>query len=625
MPRRIQSIWYCIVIWTTLVLQAVLLAQEPQDTTDVPSDTSLLEQVFEHRIQLLQDSLFLAQERIDAANFVSRQLESRIDSLTDELDSTQLQVSQLSDSLTRILIEYDRLQAENEQNLGRLNTLSDSIAMSFEREGNLKNLGDSLQIILARTQSHLALTSGSQRAYADSVRMIRAVQDSLKAALAAGDERVAGLLDQLRMALTNIGEATIDSAVDANLIGYLFLLADYQIESSGITRLFSSRDADAEVYAFKLNQIEEYLDRATLQGNTPDALNIMAETYVKQGDEIRGSLTFLKTSFLYPGTDAGSYAMGRLEEILESGSELGKLYNEVVLNPDSMEVGEESFYRYLNYLQHIRSLSNSTIRAWFIDEAQGFMLIYPGILQADRILLWIARSYHALEQYHSEILTYMKIRALHPLSNLIPDVAYAMANVTAEDLKDSQLGAVRYGQFREEFPEHAQAPVALLAEAALYENEIKDFQKAGDLYRSLADTYSDNDLAPVSLFRYAALLRDKLGSSLGALAIYNEILTEYGEDPENGIPSLENLASISQENRQYDAAITFYLDIHQRYPEERDRAVSGILEAADIYESELKNIDAAIHTLHIILDNYPDHSSVKSVQRQVQKLQKKQE
>jgi TolA-binding protein len=625
MPRRTKLIRYWIVLCTTLLLQAILFAQESQDTTEIVSDTSLLEQVFEHRIELLQDSLFLAQERIDAATFLSSQLQTRVDALTDSLQSATLQINQLTDSLTNLVIGFDRLQAENNQNLERLAALSDSIALTVEREGSQKSYIDSLRIILARTQSHLAFTSGSQRAHSDTVRTLRTVLDSLRSALMASEERAAGMYEQLRMALTGLGETTIDSAVDTKLIGYLNQLADYRIESSGITRLFSSRDADTEIYDFKLKQIDEYLDRVTLQGNTPAALNVLAETYLGQTDKIRGSLTFLKTAFLFPDTDAGSYAIGRLEELLESSSELGRLYNEVVLNPDSMEVGEESFYKYLSYLQHIRSLTNTTVREWFIDEAHNFLLIYPGILQADRILLWMAQTYHALEQYHSEILTYQKIRSLYQQSKLIPDITYAMAEVTANNLKDYQLGTARYAQYRAEFPAHEQAPAALLAEAELYEEEIKDYQKAGELYQALAETYPDNALAPISLFRYANLLREKLGSSPGALAIYNEILTEYGEDPENGIPALESLASISLENRQPEAAVTFYLDIHQRYPEEVDRAVNGILEAADVYESALKNIDAAIHTLHIILDSYPDHSSVKSVQRQVQKLQKKQE
>lgn len=623
MPSRTRSKWFCVIFCLTLILSSILFAQEPEDTTGVSSEASLLEQVFEHRIELLQDSLFLARERIDAANFVSGQLENRIDTLTDSLQSARLQVNQLSDSLTRLLIEYDRLRAENEQNLGRLNALSDSIALSFEREGSLENLGDSLQIILARTQSHLALTSGSQRAYADTVRALRTVLDSVQKALMDSDERVAGMYDQLRMALTGPAETTIDSAVDAKLIAYLRLVGDYQLKSSGIAKLFQSRDADMEVYTFKLEQVNEYLDRVTLQGNTPEALNVLAETYVSQKDEVRGSLAFLKTLFLFPDSEAGLYAIGRLEELLESSSELGRLYHDVALNPDSIQVGEERFYMYLNYLQHIRSLSDRTIREWFIDEAHRFLMIYPGILEADKIFVWVAQAYHALEQYHSEILIYMKIRELYQQSRFIPEVTYAIAEVTADNLTDFQLGATGYERFYREFPEHEKAPAARLAEATIYEEEIKDYQKAGELYRSLADVYSEDALAPISLFRYADLLREKLGSSSGALAIYDELLTDYGDDPASGIPALEGLATISLANRQYDAAVAFYLDIYQRYPEVADRAVNAILEAAEIYESELKNIDATIHTLHIILDNYPEHPSAKSVQRQVQKLQKK--
>jgi TolA-binding protein len=623
MPRRTRSKWFYACLCVTLMLSSFLSAQESPDTTGVSSESSLLEQVFEHRITLLQDSLFLAQERIDAANFLAGQLETRIESLTDSLQSAQLQANQFSDSLTNMLIEYDRLQAENEQNLGRLNALSDSIALSFDREDSLKNVGDSLQIILARTQSHLGLTSGSQRAYADTVRILRTVQDSLRKALIDSEERVAGMYDQLRMALTGSAETTIDSAVDEKLMEYLRILGDYHVESSGIAKLFQSRDADMEVFAFKLGQVNEYLERVALQGNTPEALNVLAETYIIQEDELRGSLTFLKTLFLFPDTEAGLYANGRLEELVESSSELGRLYYEVALIADSMQVGEERFYKYLNYLQRIRSLSNSTMREWFIDEAQRFLLIYPGILQADMILVWVAQTHHALEQYHSEILTYMKIRELYQQSRFIPEVTYNIAEVTAENLKNFQLGVARYERFHGEFPEHEKASAARLAEAIIYEEEIKDYQKAGELYRSLADVYPEDALAPISLFRYADLLRDKLGASPGALAVYNELLTNYGEDPASGIPALEGMASISQENRQYDAAVAFYLDIHQRYPEETDRAVNAILVAAEIYESDLKNIDATIHTLHIVLDNYPEHSSIKSVQRQVQKLQKK--
>ena len=288
-----------------------------------------------------------------------------------------------------------------------------------------------------------------------------------------------------------------------------------------------------------------------------------------------------------------------------------------------MQVGSEDFYRYRHFLDYIRLLQNVEAKRYFIAEAQQFLALYPGIFGGDELHRWVARSYHALAEFHSEILAYQKIITMYPESELLPEATFAIADVTAKSLELFDLGVERYANFLEKYPDHEKAPAALMAEALLYENEIKRPRLSGDLYRSLADTYGDDELAPVALFRFAELLRRKLGSPAGALATYEEILSAYGQEESIGIPALQGLASISQETRQYDAAVTYYLDIYQRYPEANESAVAGILEAAKIYESNLKNLDAAIHTLHLVLDNYPDHPRTKKVQKQVTKLQKR--
>ncbi len=623
MLSRSLRAWSLIVLWVVLGPGAALFAQETGDTVSVSSESSLLEQVYEHRISLLQDSLFLTNEQLDAVNFMVRELEQRTDTLADSLALAQGQVRQLADSLFRLLILYDRVVTENRQNLERLSTLSDSIAQSYRRENELQALKDSLLIILARTQNHLAMTSGAQRAYSDTVIALRNTLETLRRELTAGEQRVTGMYEQLQTALLSPEEATVDSAVDERHVNYLRQLADYQLETTGLVRMLQARGESEEIYAYKLDEFRQYLVRAALQGHTPEALNLFARTYTEQDDAIRGTLAYLMTLFIYPETETGLQAMDQLEELVERDGELGRLYYEVALNPDSVNVSDEEFYRFLNYLDHVRKLPNATAREWFIKEAQRFLAMYPGIFQADQVLVWIAQAYHAQEQYHKEILTYTKIRTLHPFSRLTPHVTYAMAEVTANNLREYKTGAARYARFRQEFPNHEKAPAALFAQAAIYVNELTDYQQASELYRELADTYPEDPLSPVSLFKLAELLRLRLASPTGALAVYEEILTRYGQEPEMGIPALEGLATISRGIRQYDAAVVYYLDIHQRYPEAEEQAVAAILQAAGIYESQLKNLDATIHTLHLILDNYPDYPGIRSVQRRVQKLQKR--
>ncbi|MEE9464534.1 MAG: hypothetical protein V3W14_03020 [Candidatus Neomarinimicrobiota bacterium] len=625
-PRKIagRSIWLVII-----ALACGLTAQEPADSAAAPAGESLLEEVFEHRISLLQDTLFLRQEQLDATNFTARQLEQSVAGLTDTLTQVRAELQVTSDSLTRMGVQYDRVTDENRQHLTQLSALSDSLAVTFNRaqalqlrHDSLKTLSDSILVQLDQAQADLVIADSMERAITDTVVALKLMLEGLEGQVSANEEGLSGMYEQLKMAMIAADEEMLDSTTDAQYLAHLHAVADYKMRTAGMARLFGGGD-DEELAIFKLDEFRQYFRWSGLRGRSPEAMNLLAATYYEQGDQIRGALTYLKTVFLFPETEAGLHARGQLEEKFTQNDEIGRLYYEVALNPDSMQVGDDDFYRYLHFLDYIRTLQNVESRRYFIDETQHFLALFPGIFRGDELQLWVAQTYHALEEFHKEILSYTKIRNIYPDSELIPEITYALAEVTAQNLESDDLGAARYAQFREQFPEHELAPAALMAEALLYETELKRATLAGDLYRHLADTYSEDVLAPVALFRFAELFRTKLGSPAGALATYEEILSSYGEEQSIGIPALQGLASISKETRQYDAAVTYHLDIYQRYPDADESAVAGILEAAKIYESNLKNLDAAIHTLHLVLDNYPEYQRIKRVQKQVQKLQKK--
>ena len=118
-------------IWLVIMTLATgLMAQEPADSAAAPVGESLLEEVFKDRISLLQDTLFLRQEQLDAANFTARQLEQSVTGLTDTLTQVRTELGVTTDSLTRIGVQYDRVTDENRQHLTQLSALSDSLAVT---------------------------------------------------------------------------------------------------------------------------------------------------------------------------------------------------------------------------------------------------------------------------------------------------------------------------------------------------------------------------------------------------------------------------------------------------------------------------------------------------------------
>ena len=619
-------------IWLSGLMLALCLigSLAGQDSTATLTGKSMVEEIFENRLNMLQDSLFLRQEQLDAANFLVNKLDGESAQQRDSLSALTATATALTDSVSKLNIVQDQLTTENQQYQAQLSSLSDSLAVRVARHASLSSQYDSISVIsdsltttLALTQADLFVADSSSMAYADTLATLRTNMNKLSTELSANEEGMSGIYDRLK-SIVSIGvEGAYDTTKDERYIQTLTNTANYQYKRKGLGRLFGGIDIDEYISRYRFVEYEHYLDWIELNGHAPEVFNLLGELYAAQDEPVVASLVYIKNLFIFPEAEASAAAADALNGLVEKDGELGHLYYEVVLNPDSLNAADEEFYRYLQYLTHLHRLLDPVAQRWFLKESELFLGFYPGIFQADKIIYWQAQTYHALEEYHNEILTYQKIPVMFPESEYIPNCKYNLAEVTTNQLELYAPGAERYAAFRAEFADHTMAPGALLAEATIYSRNLKEYRRASGLFRELADTYPESDLAPIALFDFATLSRDRLSSEAQALAVYEEILSNYGQDQNAGIPALEGLATISRESGQFEAAVVYYLDIRERFPEANEAAVAAIIEAADIYERDLKNLDAAIHTLHIVLDNYPDYPGNKSLTRRVQKLQKK--
>ncbi|MCH8327219.1 MAG: tetratricopeptide repeat protein [Candidatus Marinimicrobia bacterium] len=591
-----------------------------QENNAVP-EKSLLEQVYQSRISLMQDSLFITRERLQAAEFLTSGVSRETAAVRDSLQLAQQTTRQWADSVTSLLVLADRQQVENSLNIDRLKSLSDSLTQSYIREQGLSDFNDSLLVLLSQTQDYLSSAAKDETVVSDSLQNLRAALWRLQSSMATNEASISTQMERLQASMMSQGGMSLDTLLENRNLSYLENLVDYRGPRSGIGRFWGGGgDVLAE---FKQEELALYLAQARQEGRADDALNMLAELLISNKAPAQGALAYMKVLFLYPRGDAWTDARTKIVGLVERDSEEGRLLYEIALVPDSMQVGDDLFLRMLHYLDHLRSLNSEVALRWFVDECRSFMALYPGVVQTDQILFWMAQAYERLEEIHRASLTWQKLETLYPASSHLPLALLNLADIASNRLGLPEMGIERYKTFMERYPNHPRAPRALLSQAILYERELKDYHQAGELYRRLADEYPGDPIAPVGLFRYGVLLDDKLGSPAGATLVYEEILRQYGDDSDLGIPALEKLAHIAYDLDQYDGAIVYYLDIPERYPDADDKCVTAILEAAKIYENNLKNLDAAIHTLHMILDDYPDYPGIKSVQKRVQKLQKK--
>lgn len=611
--------WLLGVLWgAALVLAPIAVsAQETLGT----GQTSLLEQVYQSRITLMEDSLFIIRERHQAAEFMTQNLTRQLGASRDTLAQSRAETRQWADSVASLIILNDQLKSESSQHLARVSTLSDSLARSYLREQALQALTDSLLVLFGQTQEFLITASQSEEAVSDSLAQLRNTLQRLQSQMTSNEQLMNTQLQSLQSTMLSEEGLALDSLLETRSLSYLESIMAYQISRRGLAR-FMRRAVDP-LAGFKEAELALFLAQTRQKGRAGQVQAMLADQFVANGDPVRGALAYLKVLFLHMGSPDWTGARTKIVGLIDRDSEEGRLLYEIALNPDSMRVGNDPFFRNLHYLDHLRSLTSETGITWFLAECRNFLGLYPGVVQTDMLLFWMAQGYRSLGAFHEAILSYNKLQILYPHSGYLPETLLALAEISDEQLNNPAEGVRLYGSFLDGFPNHREAPKALLAMAILLEMQLRDYHQAGNSYRRLADEYPEAPVAPLGLFRYAALLEGRLGSPAAALEVYEEILQGHGDDQDHGIPALNHLADLKLQIDQFDAAVLNYLEIPRRYPEAEEQGVEAILKAAGVYQSKLKDLDAAIHTLHMILDNYPDYPGLRGVQRQVQKLQKK--
>ncbi len=244
----------CLGLFVILLFGAQLsLGQEGQ---------SIVGDVLQQRIDQLQDSLFLSEERLDAADLMFIQSARRADSLLTVITS-------LRDSLVQSRVLHDRVIATNQQNLSRLSALSDSLIQRHYRERALLARNDSLGTLLRQTDEFLKEASAVEGNQADSLLIFQLSMTRLQREIAANQNLLDQMTSDLQVARLTSDGIFIDSTADGNYYTFLQKMLAYEIANRGFSRLFGSSNTDPEVSSFKVDEFQNYFNISGMRGSHP--------------------------------------------------------------------------------------------------------------------------------------------------------------------------------------------------------------------------------------------------------------------------------------------------------------------------------------------------------------------
>ena len=340
-------------------------------------------------------------------------------------------------------------------------------------------------------------------------------------------------------------------------------------------------DSDAAVRAAALAELRAY----NAKQPTPDGVALAAKALTQNGDAAAAVVEWLRLFHEFPESkEARSRAA--FNELVERkfGRKLKPAMTAL------LEVrGDDGAQRLSNLV-------------WAMAGSAAEHLYAPAVELARRLppsdkTQWALAQLHAKQEKAAEaLLAYRKLLAMHPNTALRADAQLAVAGIYAEQLRDWRRAVKAYL----ELGDH---PLALQRAALIYTDKLKQYDAAVGLYERLIKL----DERKPEPYMALALIQQK---SMGL--------------PEEAIKTYRRLGSPEALRKAADVARR---DLKNYGLEVELRKAAGDAEdfyaAAEVEESDLKDLDKAIETYREISSKFSGHKLAKKAGDRAAKLESK--
>jgi len=218
----------------------------------------------------------------------------RSDSILALKDTLVMNLGQAEGVVATQVASMGGLRGEVQQRDSLLAVVRDSLSRSVGREANLQARHDSLTALknslvadLDQAGKDLTAAAATEQSLRTEIEVLEVAFQVFENRLASGEPELAGIYDQVKTAVIAVQEESLDEALDDQYLAHLVSLVEYKAKSRGLGRL---RGGDSkEQTRYKMEEFRQYLAWSKLRGNTPEALNLLAETYAEQKDDMRAS------------------------------------------------------------------------------------------------------------------------------------------------------------------------------------------------------------------------------------------------------------------------------------------------------------------------------------------------
>ncbi len=356
--------------------------------------------------------------------------------------------------------------------------------------------------------------------------------------------------------------------------------------------------------------------------HVPEALYLLAQTFLERKAEHEGFALLMKALYLYPDNPVKTSVVAEAQRIVATNSSYKRQQGELRKIIDGEFPGGEMAERFYRYLKFLRELDDRKLYSWTLAEYYEVIERFKDDSRVEQIHRWLGDVYASMGEAQAAVAAYQKYEKLFPVNKNLPYVIINRANVLNEDLKDYALANSLLTQVIENYPETKYASTAMFSRAKIKEERFRDYDGAIADYRQLIKQDPQHEKAVEALFEIASINVNRLRALRSAIDTYNEVVQKYPESP-RGVKALKESAALYLKMKDPYSAAKQYARIAELYPDHVE-APAMLFEAGEQALGKIKDFQMAKEYYNLLIEKYPGNVYADKAQQRIIRINEKQ-
>jgi TolA-binding protein len=380
---------------------------------------------------------------------------------------------------------------------------------------------------------------------------------------------------------------------------------------------------DKKLDDFVIHELQQFATVFPSDENAPNALFLMAESYRRQKKTHDAFANYLKTIFVYPENRHKDACLNAIRDIAATDRNYTDARDTLTSILTWKFEKRPTADGYHQFIKALLDLNVDKLNKVAFAEAVWFFEKFPDYSGCDEVAKWIADLQVELGDAHEAAASYLKLEYLFPQSPYLLHSRYNRGLLLYNKLKSPQEARRVFEQIIADYPESQFAGFSQYYVGEIYEKKEQNYDGAIESYLNLVAMDSLHQMAVPALKAVSKIQLDKQKDYPAAIQSL-QILSRLPQvSPEVALDALMESAKIYESRlRDYQAAIDMDVRIVTLFPD-NEEAPNILYSAAELAEKKLNDAEQALKLLTEISEKYPNTKKKNTVNSKIKKLQEK--